>query len=244
MKKINEILRGYNYVQVRMGENDVREVLDKYLEEKFGLKNMSYYFYIDNSTEVADIAIGYKASDEEFQKIFPKDGEDTGRVLLGEAFDYALNIKGSSVSVYPDDDESTDYLMVEMPAKAVVDANESNDVVYVLSTCDEWKSMSSMSRVGVYRNEEKLKEEIFKRLNDGDIEWQGVTLESMENSIREEWGKDFDASEYDEDFDLEVEIQKAFESKVEEVKEEIFNTPVNRLNEKVEYAFIEKEDIL
>ena len=48
MKKINEILRGYNYVQVRMGENDVREVLDKYLEEKFGLKNMSYYFYIDN----------------------------------------------------------------------------------------------------------------------------------------------------------------------------------------------------
>ena len=26
MKKINEILRGYNYVQVRMGENDVREL--------------------------------------------------------------------------------------------------------------------------------------------------------------------------------------------------------------------------
>lgn len=69
--------------------------------------------------------------------------------------------------------------------------------IYILSSCDEWKSYSTMNLIMASTSITKIKSEIIKQIKEGNIEYNRVGSESKTEQI-----KDFkeDLKKYKEDF--------------------------------------------
>ena len=73
-------------------------------------------------------------------------------------------------------------------------------IIYILSTCNEWKEWSSMSLVAATTSIRKIKSIIIQKIKDGDIEYKGrcseenASVTKQIKALKEDW------EEYGEDF--------------------------------------------
>jgi hypothetical protein len=84
-----------------------------------------------------------------------------------------------------------------------------NKTIYVLNSCDEWKSWDSMRVLGIFDDEEILKANIKQSFLDNNANWQGRNI------------KDIDDEELDD------------------VLDEISNADASNINDYLEYLYIE-----
>lgn len=109
----------------------------------------------------------------------------------------------------------------------------------VLSSCDDCKSSTSMVMLGVFDDENILKDVICRMFERSQIRWRGYSIHDLKTEIESEYyqfSQSMSDDLYDEDgpFDIEKEIKSDFEDKKEKVLSEIRNSCLNEIDRDAE----------
>lgn len=124
-----------------------------------------------------------------------------------------------------------------------------NNSVYILQSCNLWKEHSSCSILGVYDDEEMLKQYICDMFKNDEIKWNGVSIGSIEEDIRLDFEElisdDEDCNEdgYDEDSDVEALNFKKYllenlGSEVQKVLDDIMSSAIYDIDRRSTYIVV------
>ena len=106
-------LKEKQWVLVRVKENTIKDTVSKFLKEQYQIENEDFNFSIDNGADIPDIAVNF--SNEKIAEFFQDEEELCDRELIEAAINHELKLEGEYCGVIPDDDNSTEYMIVEIP---------------------------------------------------------------------------------------------------------------------------------
>lgn len=109
----------------------------------------------------------------------------------------------------------------------------------VLFSCNEWKEHASAKVIGVFNDEVKLKEKIWKMFLNSEIEWNDNSIEELKNDAKEEFELNYD-NEENSCCDISKEINSIFDESKENIYREIHESSIYEINSKATYIIIEK----
>lgn len=102
-------LREKQWVIVRFTKEAIEDAVFIYLKEKYKIENEPFYFYI---FEGIDVYMSFK--NESLEDFFDKE-EINSSEFIANAINYCMGITDTSCAIFPDDNDCTDYFMVEIP---------------------------------------------------------------------------------------------------------------------------------
>lgn len=114
------------------------------------------------------------------------------------------------------------------------------DLVYILSACNEWKEHASASIIGVFTDENKLKEAVCDLFKNNEIEWKGIDILSIENDIKNDVEEVcYLIEEDDEKSDsMEDEINEKIEEETNFILDEIMSSSIDDIDAFSSYIMI------
>ena len=116
---------------------------------------------------------------------------------------------------------------------------EKNKIV-VLFSCDAWQTHESKRIIGIFNDERELRNTVCEMFINGEIEFQGMNIKSLEKEVRNSFNDYFEnPEEYDEDMNVEYEINLDIELRKEEVFNFIKESSLNAIDVNFCYLTIE-----
>lgn len=110
----------------------------------------------------------------------------------------------------------------------------------VLSSCNIWKEEASSSIIGVFDDEDKLKEVVYKMFLNSEINWRGKTLEELDEEAKQEWESYYEnPEEYDDDFDIDEAISDTAKKYKEQIFDDIQSSTIEEIHDSADYLMIQ-----
>lgn len=110
----------------------------------------------------------------------------------------------------------------------------------VLSTCNEWKEYGSGRILGVFLNENALKEALVELYQDDSCKWDGLSYSEFREEVVEDVKNELNEEELSENSsELTKQMEHRFQERLEEILAEIQLEDVRYLDNRLELVMIE-----